>query len=136
MTEETFWIVKWKNRDEYTVASRRTYGSNECEWYVIGDEQGADDDLFHSNCEVIKELDLNKIINDSTLLEQVRMENQLKEEMLHSECKGECYDIPIGFFERCLWCKVKWICEDDYGFLADRDSDHCRMLHYHYGGEK
>lgn len=57
-------------------------------------------------------------------------------EYLHSECLGECYDIPIRFTERCVWCKLKWICRDDFGFLADRDSDHCRMLHYHYGGQK
>jgi len=42
-----------------------------------------------------------------------------------------CFDIPISFFERCLWCKLKHICKDEYGDLAYRDSDYCRMLHVH-----
>ena len=47
----------------------------------------------------------------------------------HDEC--ECFHIPVGFFSRCLWCELKRFCKDDNGELADRDSDHCRHLHYH-----
>ena len=41
-----------------------------------------------------------------------------------------CYDIPVDFWRRCMWCDVKGLCRED-GELAARDSDHCRYLQYH-----
>lgn len=43
-----------------------------------------------------------------------------------------CFDVPISFFERCSWCKLKILCVDEYGELAARDSEYCRMLHVHF----
>lgn len=54
----------------------------------------------------------------------------------HPECNGECYNIRIGYFNRCIWCKFKALCIDDCGELADRDSEFCRHIYYHYGDEK
>jgi hypothetical protein len=31
-----------------------------------------------------------------------------------------------------MWCDVKHLCVDEYGDLADRDSDMCRRLIYHF----
>lgn len=54
----------------------------------------------------------------------------------HPECKEECFNIRIGYFDRCIWCRFKSLCVDGCGELADRDSCFCRLLHYHYGEEK
>lgn len=43
-----------------------------------------------------------------------------------------CYDIKCDWWRRCMWCDMKDLCINEYGERADRDSNHCRMLVYHY----
>lgn len=131
---ETFWIIKWKDETKYTVACK-IEDEMGTEWMALGSDWCISNEEVLRDAEVIKEIDLNEIVNEIDLTKtrlHIMAENQVKNGILQYECKGECYNVPIGFFERCLWCKVKWMCEDDCGFLADRDSDHCRMVHYHY----
>jgi hypothetical protein len=42
-----------------------------------------------------------------------------------------CYDVPIDGDVQCDTCIVRHICMNEYGELADRDSEHCRLLNYH-----
>lgn len=48
-----------------------------------------------------------------------------------STCDARCFDKKVSWKIRCLWCKLKYYCVNDYNELADRDSDFCRMLNYH-----
>jgi hypothetical protein len=43
-----------------------------------------------------------------------------------------CYDVPIDKDVNCKNCIVKFMCVNEYGELAARDSEACRHLQYHY----